>query len=138
MLLHDRRLRLLLLGLWIAGWGVVLHASFTPLQELPLGLSDKAFHLAGYAAMTALSAGFCHAPALLALLAAGTVAGSAAIEVGQSFLPYRSFELLDIAANATGAALGVAAALAWLALVVWPRRRRGGGRAPAGEVRATP
>jgi VanZ family protein len=120
--LNDRRARTVLLALWAVGWGVVLYESFRPLQELPLGLSDTTLHLAGYAAMTALSAGFCHAPALLALIAAGTVAGSAAIEVGQSFLPYRSFELLDIAANAAGAAVGVLVALFWLALVVRPRR----------------
>ena len=120
--LNDRRARTVLLALWAVGWGVVFYESFRPLQELPLGLSDTTLHLAGYAAMTALSAGFCHAPALLALIAAGTVAGSAAIEVGQSFLPYRSFELLDIAANAAGAAVGVLVALFWLALVVRPRR----------------
>ena len=111
-----------MLALWAAGWMVVFYASFRPAQDLPLGLSDKTFHLTGYAVMTALSAGFCHAPALLALIAAGTVAASAAIEVVQSFLPYRSFELLDIAANAAGAAVGVLVALFWLALVVRPRR----------------
>ena len=122
-----------MLALWAAGWMVVFYASVRPAQDLPLGLSDKTFHLAGYAVMTALSAGFCHAPALLALIAAGTVAASAAIEVGQSFLPYRSFELLDIAANATGAAVGVVAALAWLALVVRPQT---GGA--AGGLKTTP
>jgi VanZ family protein len=131
--LSDRRAKAVMLALWAVGWAVVFYASFRPVQDLPLGLSDKTFHLAGYAVMTALSAGFCHTPALLALIAAGTVAASAAIEVGQSFLPYRSFELLDIAANATGAAVGVAAALAWLALVVRPQA----GGAASG-LKATP
>jgi VanZ like family len=117
-LVRDARVRGAFLALWAVGWGATFYWSLVPLQELPLGASDKTLHLAGYALMTLLSAGFCHAPGALLALAAGTVAGSAVIESVQGFLPYRSFELLDLAANAAGAALGGALALAWVLLVV--------------------
>lgn len=127
-LLRDVRLRAAFLGLWAAGWAATLYWSLAPIPELPFGASDKTLHLAGYALMTLLSAGFCHAPGLLVALAAGTVAGSALIESVQGLLPYRSFELLDLAANAAGAAIGAALALAWVLLLVRPRpRRRGSG-----------
>ena len=130
-LLRDHRFRAVCLALWAAGWCVVAYQSLRPLQELPLGLSDKGLHLAGYAAMSALAAGFCHVPSRLALLAAGSVAAGALLEGAQYLLPYRSFELLDMAANTTGALLGTAVALLWVRLLVSPGR-------PAGSVAASP
>jgi VanZ family protein len=117
-LLRDARVRAGFVVLWAAGWAATFYWSLMPLRELPFGASDKTLHLLGYALMTLLSAGFCHAPAALLALAAGTVGASALIESVQGLLPYRSFELLDLAANAAGATLGGALALAWVTAVV--------------------
>lgn len=131
-MLGDPRVRASFLAAWVVGWGVVAYQSLRPLQGIPLGLSDKAVHLAGYAAMSALAAGFCHVPSRVLLLAAGTVAAGAALEGAQYLLPYRSFELLDMLANTAGALLGSAAALLWLRLLAPVRRR------PAGAVSRRP
>ena len=80
---------------------------------LPL---DKVLHagayatLAGLLAYAALPRGW---PALLAVALAATAYG-AGIEVVQTFLPRRTFDLLDLAANGVGAAV---AAGVWPALV---------------------
>ena len=104
-LLLDPRVRRGLLLLWIALWFWVAYMSLIPIR-LPPGVSDKVLHFTGYALMSAGAVGFCHEPRRLGLLALVAAALGGAIEVAQAFTPYRSAELLDFAADATGAALG--------------------------------
>ena len=116
-LLRDLRLRAAFLALWLAGWAIALYLSLRPNPEM-MGLSDKVWHLAGYALITFVTAGFCHAPPVLVLLAVATIVASGMVECMQGLLPYRSFELLDLAANTAGAILGGGLALAWVQLLV--------------------
>lgn len=124
-LLRDLRLRAAFLVLWLAGWVAVLYLSLRPNPEM-MGLSDKAWHLIGYAGMTFITAGFCHAPPVLILLALATIAASGVVECMQGLLPYRSFELMDLAANTAGAILGTGLAVAWVTMMVrgQPLRQR--------------
>jgi VanZ family protein len=126
-LLSDPRLRTLCLVLWAVGWCVVAYQSLRPVQELPFGLSDKWTHFAGYGVMTAFAASFCHAPLLLVLTAAGSVAAGVLLEGVQHLLPHRTFEALDILANTAGACLGTAAALLWVWMLARSRVGDDGG-----------
>lgn len=121
-LLRDLRLRAAFLGLWLMGWGVTLYLSLRPNPDL-MGVPDKLWHLVGYALMTLVTAGFCHAPPVLVLLALATIVASGMVECMQGLLPYRSFELLDLAANTAGAMLGGALALLWVMLIVRGREQ---------------
>ena len=104
------------------GWGATLYLSLRPNPDL-MGMPDKLWHLVGYALMTFVTAGFCHAPPVLVLLAVATIAASGMVECMQGLLPYRSFELMDLAANTAGAMLGSALALLWVMLVVRAREQ---------------
>ena len=53
---------------------------------------------------------------------AAVTLSSAVLEVGQHFVPSRSMDILDLAANASGAACGALLALPWIAVVVRPLR----------------
>ena len=94
----------------------------------PLGVIgvDKWVHATAYATLAllgafALSGRSSHGLDrwALALVVLGVAAFGAGIEVVQATLPARSFDLVDAAANATGALLGVGA---WAALVRSMRR----------------
>jgi VanZ family protein len=121
-LLLDRHLRAALFALWVGLWLWVGYISLVPVH-LPPGVSDKALHFTGYAAMSAAAVGFCHDRRrllLCAILAAGL---GGAIEIAQAFTPSRSCDPLDFLADATGAALGCLTARLWLHLVIDPLRR---------------
>lgn len=124
-LLVDPRLKRALFLLWCAAWLAVLWLSLRPQPEMPLDLSDKLWHLLGYAGMTAATAGFCHARRDLLLWALFAVLMGGLVELLQALTPSRSPELADFAANTAGAALGTALALLWLAAVIRPLGRRG-------------
>ena len=109
-------------ALWCLAWLIVAIKSLEPGIELPLGLSDKAVHFTAYAVMAAAVASFCHVPARILGWVGLTVAGSAALELAQHFVPSRTMDGLDLVANASGAACGALLALLWIALVVRPLR----------------
>jgi VanZ family protein len=109
-------------ALWCLAWLIVASKSLEPGMELPLGLSDKVVHFTAYAVMAAAVASFCHVPARVLGWVGLTVAASAVLELGQHFVPSRSMDILDLAANASGAACGALLALLWIALVVRPMR----------------
>lgn len=122
--LLDRHLRRALFGLWWLGWLVVVGLSLRPgPPPLPFDLSDKLLHFVGYALMSAAAAGFCHEPRRLAGWALLTIALGGAIELVQGLVPWRDAELADLAADATGAGVGLLAGLAWLTLVIRPLAR---------------
>ncbi len=88
----------------------ILIGSLLPLSMPPAANSDKLLHLAGYGL---LSGWWClclpHRYWRVAL--AATFYG-VLIECLQALTPFRSFDLLDMLANACGALLGMA--LAWM------------------------
>lgn len=88
-----------------------------------LGLgADKWLHLATYATLALLLAfaALARTPRVLAAVVLLAAAYGGGIEAVQSFLPARTCDLADAAANAAGALLGAGA---WYLAVV--RRRRG-------------
>ncbi|WP_424017735.1 VanZ family protein [Halorientalis pallida] len=97
----------------------------------PLGFVgvDKWLHAVGYATLTLLVAYALRATTgrRVALAVALAVAYGGGIEVVQSFLPVRSFDLLDVLANTLGALL------VGIALSLVSRRADGGRGRTAGE-----
>ena len=92
-----------LLALGIVG---VTWTSLLPPEDVPptLGLSDKVLHLLGYAVLGVLAvlSGLRWPLALVSVVGLGFV-----LEIIQGLLGYRSFEWLDLAADAVGATAGV-------------------------------
>lgn len=123
-LLLDPRLRRLAFLAWWLGWAVLLAVTWRPQPEMPLALSDKAWHVLGFALMTATAVGFAHERHRLLGWSGVALAMGGLVELGQMFVPSRAPDLLDLAADALGVLLGLALALAWLAAVVAPLRRR--------------
>ena len=122
-LIIDERTKRTMFGVWCLIWMVVLAVSLQPLQQMPFGLSDKLIHFAGYAAMTAAAATFCHEARGLLRWSAFTIVMGGLVEVAQHFVPMRSMSFDDFLADAAGAACGLLLAMLWLALIVRPLRR---------------
>jgi hypothetical protein len=92
---------------------VVAVSSMLPARWLPdalddAGYSDKAMHLMAYAVLGLLPAMHERRPVLF-LMAAGTFLMGVGLELGQATTATRFFELLDIASNGAGLAIGVLA-----------------------------
>lgn len=111
--------RLLLMLLWFAGWAVVAWLMLTPKPDLAVS-HDKLAHFATYLVLSSLPLSFCTGQRGLAMVATLTLGLSAALEYAQSFVPGRSFELADIAANSVGTLTGYAIAAM---LMVFAARR---------------
>jgi VanZ family protein len=126
-------------------WGpVVLHmaliftASSSSDPGAPAGVSDKVLHFAVFALLgllvaRAVAGGLFTCLALTQAIAAFvvTVLYGVSDEVHQAFVPNRSPDVLDVAADAAGAAVGVAvvAALGWVRTLM----RRDRAEASAGD-----
>jgi VanZ family protein len=92
---------ILVLGLAAVAW-----ASLLPPDDIPSGVlgSDKAMHAIGYAGLGFLASAAALRPVVsVAVL----VAFGLLLEIAQRMTGYRSFEWLDLAADALGAVLGV-------------------------------
>lgn len=118
--LHEPRVRAAFFGLWCLGWLVLSVALLAPLPVPIPGGSDKLAHFGAFAAMAFSAVSFCHAPGRLALLALLTVGGGALLEVAQALVPYRSFEMRDVVADALGAGAGYLLALIVLYVLIRP------------------
>jgi len=116
--------RNLLLGGWLIAWGVLAYLSWSP-TGLPGGISDKTVHFLVYFLMSGIAFSFSRSHRGLALVALATFLLSAVLEFGQSFLPYRQFDLRDLLANGGGTVAGYALASLILALAMRPTRRAG-------------
>jgi VanZ family protein len=103
------------LGLAI-GWGLVaaiVWLSVTPRPpDLGIEHGDKLGHFAAYGAAMFWFAQLYPRLATRAAYAAGFIAMGVALEFVQRWLGYRSFEVLDMVADAIGVVLGLAAVLA--------------------------
>lgn len=114
-------------GRWAVGARILLAmavlatvwTSLLPPDDLPggIGLYDKAVHAVGYGVLAALAlaSGLRWPVALVVAIGLGL-----ALEIAQGLLGYRSFEWLDLLADAVGAV--VAVALLNRPLAAWRRR----------------
>ena len=98
-------------GLWMAcGWGLVLfviYLSLTPEPvQLPVEQGDKFGHVFAYATLMSWFANLYEKRAQRLQYALGFVALAVALEFVQRWTGYRSFELADMAAGATGVVAG--------------------------------
>jgi VanZ family protein len=101
---------------------------------LPAGVSDKSAHTLAYTGLAitivrALAGGLPRpvSAGIAAAAVAATVAYGASDEVHQMFVPGRSADLYDLAADAAGATLGAAACWAW-SIILFRGRARGPAR----------
>lgn len=99
---------------WVAiGWAlvaVVIYFSVTPRPpEVPLDEGDKLGHLFAYGTLM-LWFGQLHAQRRRWITVAALVGLGIALEYVQRWTGYRSFDVWDMAANAAGVLLGLAAA----------------------------
>lgn len=99
----------LILILWCISIVIVIYYSLLPQVEFPVDFwsADKAYHCAAYGwlavlPMTGFSARRLASSAALSMIFLGIL-----LEVGQHYLPGRSFSLLDITANTLGVILGI-------------------------------
>jgi VanZ family protein len=116
---HDHGLRTLCrIGLALSILTICV-LSLLPEDELPdTDLSDKVSHLIAYGEITAI--GLLSFRGRLSMIAVPlcVVALGGALEIGQMFVPSRSADLLDFAANCIGVAVGYG--VARLLLRFWP------------------
>jgi VanZ family protein len=120
-LLFDRRARKTLFGVWCLAWLITAALLLTPLRNpTSVSYADLIAHFLVFACLAFGAIGFSRRGAELTLLAAATVAGGVALELAQGLVPQRTFDILDMAANALGAMVGYAGALAVLLLVIRP------------------
>lgn len=84
-----------------------LYLGLTPSPEKSVPMfNDKLMHFSGYF-VAALSISFAHPTRPLWLRAIFLIVFSIAIEIGQHFMPPRSFDVLDIVANSMGVITGI-------------------------------
>ena len=120
-LLFDRQVRATLFGLWCLAWLLIASLLLAPLR-IPTSLSyaDLIGHFLAFALLAFGAVGFSHRGVELTMLAALTIAGGVALEFAQGLVPHRTFDVLDMAANALGAMAGYGGAMAVLLLVIRP------------------
>lgn len=133
-LLFDRQVRATLFGLWCLAWLIIAVLMLAPLHSpASLTYADLIGHFLGFACLAFGAVGFSHRGVELTLLAAMTIAGGVALEFAQGLVPYRTFDILDMAANTLGAMAGYGAAMVVLLLVIRPAMES---RAAAGALDA--
>jgi len=120
-LLFDRRVRATLFGLWCLAWLIIAALLLAPLRSpSSLTYGDLIGHFLCFGLLAFGTVGFSHRGVELTLLAALTIVGGVALEFAQGLVPYRTFDVLDMAANTLGAMVGYGAAMAVLLLVIRP------------------
>jgi VanZ family protein len=97
------------------GWALVtavVWGSLASLPELPVQIEggDTAAHVVAYTVLMVWFAQLDEHAAARVALAAGFVAMGVGLEFAQGALSYRNFDVIDMAANATGVVLGWALA----------------------------
>jgi VanZ family protein len=126
LLLGDRSRRVCALG-WGVGWLCVAGLLLLPQLSLtPTGpqFGDLLAHALLFGTMALTVIGFSRCPRKIALLSGLTILLGAGLEFAQVFVPYRSYELADLAANSLGGFVGYSVALLLLYVVVRPAELR--------------
>ncbi len=103
----------LLQASWIVAIVIALFATLLPMAEQAprFAHADKLFHCACFLLLGALAVLSQRQPRAVRYAALAMVGLGIAIELVQWFLPWRSFEWLDIMADGVGVALGYALAI---------------------------
>ena len=117
--LFDPRIRRMFAALWALAWLGVAVVLLSPLPAAGPTHSDLVAHFLLFGAMAFATVSFTHRAGQLAGLTLAKVLGATALELAQELVPYRTFDLIDAAANALGATSGFALALT--VLVLWIR-----------------
>ncbi len=94
---------------WCISICAVSYFSLIPQLELPVDFwnADKAYHCAAYAWLSALAMLSFPIRRLALSSALFMIILGILLEIGQHFIPGRSFSLLDMAANSLGVFLGI-------------------------------
>ena len=96
--------------LWMGfGWllvAAVCLGSLLPINNVDTGLSDKWLHFASYFALTVWFCGLYATIGYYSIITAIVIAFGAVLDVAQGATGTRTFDLLDILANALGAVVG--------------------------------
>jgi hypothetical protein len=122
--LHLPWVRKVCLGAWCVGWLAITGLLLMPITVSAPSGADLAVHVALFGAMAFGAVSFCHRPLGLALLAGLTAILGGVLEVAQTLVPSRSFDLKDALADASGAAMGLVAALIVLYALIRPSQPR--------------
>jgi VanZ family protein len=110
----------MLAALWALAWLGVAALLLSPLPAAGPTHSDLVAHFLLFGGMAFAAVSFSHRAGQLAGLTLATVIGATALELAQELVPYRTFDLIDAAANALGASSGFALALTVLTLWIRP------------------
>jgi VanZ family protein len=109
---------------------IFLGSAQSDVPDVPGHFSDKQMHAVEYAGLSAVACRAAAGGALGALSAGAAVAGwgvatlyGVVDEVHQAFVPGRSPDLLDVVADATGAAIAAVGLWAW-GIIARSRRER--------------
>jgi VanZ family protein len=131
---------LIWLGIWCLALAATLVVCLIPLptMEAPVLRFDKLHHALGHALLAAWAAMLFIDRRTLLRAIAGLLLFGVAIEGLQALLPWRSAELLDIAANALGVALGAAIAATPLARTLLHVERLARSREASGASKDKP
>ncbi len=96
-----------------------LFMGLTPAPETYApALNDKLAHFSGYF-VSAFSISFAYPQKSIGYKAIFLILFSIAIEIGQYFMPPRTFDLLDICANSAGVLVGLAVVTALGKKILW-------------------
>jgi VanZ family protein len=128
-LLFDRRARRVCVAGWFVAWFVAAAGLLLPLGISTPDRSDLVIHFMLFASLAFSAIGFSRRPGQLTGLALATIALATTLEFAQKLVPYRTFDLVDAAANGLGASAGYGAALLVLFLVIRPAELRWSGAA---------
>lgn len=113
------RHRRALLWLWVAGLVVLAPLSLLPQTAPPTGIGDqdlaldKVFHVIAYGGLTALAMTLFEDTGVRWRAVVAVLAISVIYEIGQRYVPGRSFGWDDLAANVLGVAVGYGAGRAF-------------------------
>jgi VanZ family protein len=123
--------RIRLWGLVVVYMAAIFTVSSLHQPQLPEGISDKPAHALGYVGLAivvvrALSGGLSNRVRLRNVLVAIAITALYGVtdEVHQLFVPGRSAELLDLAADVEGALIGAVAIWAWSIITTRPQAAR--------------
>lgn len=110
-ILHNSRFRLSTCIGWCLCWPVIAILLLQPLPFRLIARSDLLGHFLLFGLMTLSIVAFARTKAQIVALSALSIAYGIALEFGQAYVPNRTFDVADAAANAIGGIVGCVLAL---------------------------